>query len=163
MRGLRELEKAEEEVAGVAATSNWSITQGLLFAGGIGLLLVASVATGLLFYVRSHAYTEAPDISSIPPVDEQIDQWPADFTYDFWQHEVEQKLDLGAWQAPDFVYQRRVAAILSIMAYVSLALAFCGAASAILSFFLRSRASGDRTTAPPKPAKKHTQATAAKE
>jgi hypothetical protein len=142
LRELRQLEPAADTAPAPRRRLAWSPTQGVLFALGGVLVLVAGVILGMTAFQRQQLRTDKPRI-----IPESMDVYLAEIdtntplqNFEVWQTEILQE---GLQrQPPEYVLHRQVARVLRWIMIIAGTGGAIGLGMIIAAFVLRPRGAG---------------------
>ncbi|MEQ8788204.1 MAG: hypothetical protein RIC55_17985 [Pirellulaceae bacterium] len=146
MRGIRGLPTVAGSSSLGSAEPQWSRRQGILFATGLPVLVVALGVATYLLYLRSLVDTSRPDDRLRATEEVKIDQMTPLEVWGIWQQVRD--LRLQRLEIPQHEKNRRYAQNLFIFAMISVGVSVLGLGTMILSFFLRSPPDGKKPAPP---------------
>lgn len=124
MRGIRQLPRVEDARDLKDEQSTWSHQQGMLFATGLPVTIVALGICGYLLWQRSHLDTARPVDVARKAEEAKIDELTPEQLWDEWQKI--KNYELTRPETPEFELNRIRAQQMLIMAIVSAVVAAVG-------------------------------------
>jgi hypothetical protein len=139
MRLIRELPPAVAETSRKSARDRtWSLSQRLLFSGGLATLVTGLILAGIFQVGRSGLKTEEAPWDNLERAYQDIDQMTILQTWDLWQ--MARTDAIGPYNPPQFIWHRLWSATWLRTAVISLVVAAVGFVMMSSAFVIRPKA-----------------------
>lgn len=146
---LRDDQRQGSKLPATSQDSNWSLGQGLTFAGGSLVILIAMVCAVIFFWEWAGLETTDKRLEELEKGSRIIDSYNFVDGYKFW---LQLKLrGIGPKITPEYVHSQRRAATLFNRMLICGGAVLCGGGIAASSFFLGRRSSRRPRKAAAKP------------
>jgi hypothetical protein len=134
MRGIRDLKKAEGSTSTKDAPT-WSRRQGILFATGLPIMIIALALATYFLFLRSKIDTSRPEDQTRARDEAKIDAMSSEEVWTSWQSIRDAQLQ--RFEAPEYIQNRDEARKFLILAIASVGVAGLGLGAMVAAFFVK--------------------------